>query len=70
MHAGLNARQLVAKARLDPVPQQEAGTEKGQGGAEGAGKGDQQEPPQDAEDGAARQGEQGRPGRERAVVST
>ena len=28
LHAGLNARQFVAKACLDPVPQQEAGAER------------------------------------------
>ncbi|MNH18636.1 hypothetical protein D3C79_783470 [compost metagenome] len=50
--------QLVAKAGLYPVPQQEAGAEKGQGGTEGAGKGHQQQPPTDAKEGAAPQGQQ------------
>ncbi len=70
LHTGLQAGQLVTKAPLDPVAQQKAGTEKGQGRANAAGKGDQQQSPDNAEHGAAGQGEQAGARQGEAVLTT
>ncbi len=57
----VHGRQLLAETALHPVPQQQPRYQKGNGRAEGAGKGDQDRPPQQSENRSAGQGHHRRP---------
>ena len=62
LDAGVDGLEPLAEARLDPVAQQKAADQKGQGGADGAGEGDRHQRRPEAEQGAAGQGHHRRAG--------
>ena len=62
LHTGIDRPQAVGEAPLHRVAEDEPAGQKGEGGADGGGKGDDQGAPQEAEDGAARQRHDGRTG--------